>query len=195
MDRTFVRSRVLIKRDFPKIHFYDQDFVDIYDKTWAWIQDCWSSGNEKVAMLHAALGEHATSGALPVDKATQAAKAPGFPVEIMVDAELSSPVILADSPMVLPTALSAPDNSTASEESAPLEVSEAEPESSAESVLAEGSAPVPSAESVLAEGSAPAPSAESVQDAAMSSESVPDQAGEPESTAESVLAEGIVPEH
>jgi neutral trehalase len=29
------------KRDFPKIHFYDQDFVDIYDKTWAWIQDCW----------------------------------------------------------------------------------------------------------------------------------------------------------
>ena len=29
------------KRDFPKIHFYDQDFVDIYDKTWAWIQDYW----------------------------------------------------------------------------------------------------------------------------------------------------------
>jgi neutral trehalase len=29
------------KRDFPKIHFYDQDFVDLYDKTWAWIQDCW----------------------------------------------------------------------------------------------------------------------------------------------------------
>ena len=22
------------KKDFPKIHFYDQDFVDIYDKTW-----------------------------------------------------------------------------------------------------------------------------------------------------------------
>jgi neutral trehalase len=34
------------KRDFPKIHFYDQDFVDIYDKTWAWIQDCWNSGEE-----------------------------------------------------------------------------------------------------------------------------------------------------
>lgn len=30
------------KRDFPKIHFYDQDFVDIYDKTWAWIQDFWT---------------------------------------------------------------------------------------------------------------------------------------------------------
>ncbi|MDR2481263.1 MAG: hypothetical protein LBD07_03100 [Spirochaetaceae bacterium] len=29
------------RRDFPRIHFYDQDFVDIYDRTWAWIQDCW----------------------------------------------------------------------------------------------------------------------------------------------------------
>ncbi|GHT48367.1 hypothetical protein FACS1894102_1240 [Spirochaetia bacterium] len=28
-------------KDFPKINFYDQDFVDIYDKTWAWIQDSW----------------------------------------------------------------------------------------------------------------------------------------------------------
>ena len=27
------------RRDFPKIHFYDQDFVDIYDKTWTWFQD------------------------------------------------------------------------------------------------------------------------------------------------------------
>jgi neutral trehalase len=35
------------KRDFPKIHFYDQDFVDIYDKTWAWIQDCWKTEIEK----------------------------------------------------------------------------------------------------------------------------------------------------
>jgi len=35
------------KQDFPKIHFYDQDFVDIYDKTWAWIQDCWANGGEK----------------------------------------------------------------------------------------------------------------------------------------------------
>jgi len=31
------------KRDFPKIHFYDQDFVDIYDKTWSWIQDFWKT--------------------------------------------------------------------------------------------------------------------------------------------------------
>ncbi|HZK19663.1 MAG TPA: trehalase family glycosidase [Treponemataceae bacterium] len=29
------------KHDFPKIHFYDQDFVDVYDKTWAWLQDFW----------------------------------------------------------------------------------------------------------------------------------------------------------
>ena len=37
----------MTKRDFPKIHFYDQDFVDIYDKTWAWIQDYWNTGNER----------------------------------------------------------------------------------------------------------------------------------------------------
>jgi neutral trehalase len=36
----------LTRRDFPKIHFYDQDFVDIYDKTWAWIQDCWQGDGE-----------------------------------------------------------------------------------------------------------------------------------------------------
>ena len=29
------------KRDFPKIHFYDQDFVDIYDKSWAWLSNFW----------------------------------------------------------------------------------------------------------------------------------------------------------
>ena len=27
------------KHDFPKIHFYDQDFVDIYDKSWNLLQD------------------------------------------------------------------------------------------------------------------------------------------------------------
>ena len=37
----------MVKRDFPKIHFYDQDFVDVYDKTWAWIQDCWNSGSDQ----------------------------------------------------------------------------------------------------------------------------------------------------
>ncbi|MDR3173540.1 MAG: hypothetical protein LBU19_04755 [Treponema sp.] len=39
----------MTKRDFPKIHFYDQDFVDIYDKTWAWIQDCWNEGGDQGA--------------------------------------------------------------------------------------------------------------------------------------------------
>ncbi len=29
------------KHDFPKIHFYDQDFVDIYNKTWIWLSDYW----------------------------------------------------------------------------------------------------------------------------------------------------------
>ncbi|MDR2842161.1 MAG: hypothetical protein LBV52_03050, partial [Spirochaetaceae bacterium] len=31
------------------INFYDQDFVDIYDKTWAWIQDCWDKNLEESA--------------------------------------------------------------------------------------------------------------------------------------------------
>lgn len=29
------------RHGFPGIHFYDQDFVDIYDRTWALISDCW----------------------------------------------------------------------------------------------------------------------------------------------------------
>lgn len=29
------------KHDFPKIHFYDQDFVDIYNKTWTMLSDNW----------------------------------------------------------------------------------------------------------------------------------------------------------
>lgn len=29
------------KHDFPKIHFYDQDFVDIYNKTWTMLGDHW----------------------------------------------------------------------------------------------------------------------------------------------------------
>lgn len=36
------------KKDFPKIHFYDQDFVDLYDKTWALIGDYWhQNGSSK----------------------------------------------------------------------------------------------------------------------------------------------------
>ena len=37
----------MTKKGFPAIHFYDQDFVDIYDKTWAWMQDFWHKGTDK----------------------------------------------------------------------------------------------------------------------------------------------------
>lgn len=45
------------KKDFPRIHFYDQDFVEIYDRTWAWASDCWTSGGagtpfEKIKFFH-----------------------------------------------------------------------------------------------------------------------------------------------
>ena len=32
---------IVNKKDFPKIHFYDQDFVDIYDKSWNWLSSFW----------------------------------------------------------------------------------------------------------------------------------------------------------
>lgn len=32
------------KHEFPTVHFYDQDFVDIYEQTWAWIADYWQRG-------------------------------------------------------------------------------------------------------------------------------------------------------
>ena len=51
----------MIKHDFPKIHFYDQDFVDIYDKTWAWIQDCWNNGSEKSGAYSASSGSSSSS--------------------------------------------------------------------------------------------------------------------------------------
>ena len=40
------------KRDFPKIHFYDQDFVDVYDKTWSWLQDFWFNPETETADLN-----------------------------------------------------------------------------------------------------------------------------------------------
>lgn len=40
------------KRDFPKIHFYDQDFVDVYDKTWSWLQDFWFNPETEAADLN-----------------------------------------------------------------------------------------------------------------------------------------------
>lgn len=29
------------KQDFPQVHFYDQDFVDLYSKTWSWVEKFW----------------------------------------------------------------------------------------------------------------------------------------------------------
>jgi neutral trehalase len=37
----------LNKKDFPRVHFYDQDFVEIYDRTWAWVADCWAAGGSE----------------------------------------------------------------------------------------------------------------------------------------------------
>jgi neutral trehalase len=47
----------LNKKDFPRVHFYDQDFVEIYDRTWAWVADCWiaggaDSGFDKIKYFH-----------------------------------------------------------------------------------------------------------------------------------------------
>lgn len=39
------------KKDFPKIHFYDQDFVDIYDKTWSYLASSWIDPKTKGASL------------------------------------------------------------------------------------------------------------------------------------------------
>ncbi len=40
------------KREFPSIHFYDQDFVDIYNQTWAWSGDSWRKPTAKSKMEH-----------------------------------------------------------------------------------------------------------------------------------------------
>ena len=31
----------MVKDLVPRIHFYDQDFVDMYDRTWVWIDELW----------------------------------------------------------------------------------------------------------------------------------------------------------
>ncbi len=40
------------KREFPSIHFYDQDFVDIYNQTWAWSPDYWRKAHARSKMEH-----------------------------------------------------------------------------------------------------------------------------------------------
>ena len=37
----------MVKTGFPTIHFYDQDFVDLYDRTWAWLEEFWGKGTKK----------------------------------------------------------------------------------------------------------------------------------------------------
>ena len=41
-----VRSSQLIKDLVPFVHFYDQDFVDMYDRSWVWIDELWKQGTE-----------------------------------------------------------------------------------------------------------------------------------------------------
>ena len=37
----------MVRKDLPQIHFYDQDFVDIYDQSWARMADFWFDGTEE----------------------------------------------------------------------------------------------------------------------------------------------------
>ncbi len=37
----------MAKKEFPKVHFYDQDLIDMYDGTWRWFDDFWQKGNDK----------------------------------------------------------------------------------------------------------------------------------------------------
>ncbi len=40
----------MLKKEFPQIHYYDQDFVDIYDRSWAWISDFWHKANPSIGL-------------------------------------------------------------------------------------------------------------------------------------------------
>ncbi len=35
------------RETIPSIHFYDQDFVDLYDRSWVWIDEFWKKGTEE----------------------------------------------------------------------------------------------------------------------------------------------------
>lgn len=52
------------KRDFPRVHFYDQDFVEIYDRTWAWIADYWASGEAGSGLEKTKFFQYPGSGTL-----------------------------------------------------------------------------------------------------------------------------------
>ena len=34
----------MLNQGFPSVHFYDQGFVELYDRTWIWIADSWKKG-------------------------------------------------------------------------------------------------------------------------------------------------------
>lgn len=36
----------MIKESVPRIHFYDQDFVDMYDRAWVWLEELWHEGEK-----------------------------------------------------------------------------------------------------------------------------------------------------
>ena len=33
--------------EYPRIHFYDHDLIDMYDQTWIWIRNSWKEGTEQ----------------------------------------------------------------------------------------------------------------------------------------------------
>lgn len=35
----------MVKKDFPLVHYYDQDFVDIYERSWIWMSDFLRKGS------------------------------------------------------------------------------------------------------------------------------------------------------
>ena len=39
----------MVKDFVPRIHFYDQDFVDMYDRTWVWIDELWKTKEDNAA--------------------------------------------------------------------------------------------------------------------------------------------------
>ncbi len=43
-NRLTHKEKPLLKENVPSVHFYDQDFVDVYDRTWVWLNELWKSG-------------------------------------------------------------------------------------------------------------------------------------------------------
>ena len=51
----------MVKDLVPRIHFYDQDFVDMYDRTWVWLDEMWHQG-DKDGLFPDGYFTHADSG-------------------------------------------------------------------------------------------------------------------------------------